>query len=271
MSLTFIIGENGAGKNSLLTYLFKRKYLNEGEEIWRRSCALIKKAKAETGRNYSFPDRVPFYTVDCRMKLHVGYRKYYEPYFLNGYYFGVANNEMDTQFVAPGSVLAFDEATKFFNSRKSASFADHVNYGFQTHRHNQLEIFFLAPRGMMLDVNIRELGVRVIEVVDKDDKYDMAGNIIRTTWRCREFDNWRLAERYLKNNEETYTETEYTYAGNIHEEYDSFDKRKEFYPQEGKDFSYLPYDKPKNISKREEKFYESGKPKGNQGEGEDKE
>lgn len=270
MSLTFIIGENGVGKNSLLTYLLKQKYLKEGEDIWRKSCALIEKANRETGRNYSFPDKVPFYTVDCRMKLHVGYGKYYEPYFLNGYYFGVANAEMETQFVAPGSVIAFDEATRYFNSRKSSSFADHVNYGFQTHRHHQLEIFFLAPRGMMLDVNIRELGVRVIEVLGRDDEHDAAGNLIRSTWHCREFDNWRLAERYLKNNEETYTETEYTYEGNIHEEYDSFDKRKEFYPKEGADFSYLPYDKPKNLSKREERFYEPGEPKGYRGEGEDK-
>ena len=269
MSLTFIIGENGAGKNSLLTYLFKQKYLNKGDEIWRKSCALIKKANDETGRNYSFPDKVPFYTVNCRMKLHVGYRKYYEPYFENGYYLGVANDEMDTQFVAPGSVIAFDEATEFFNSRKSSSFADHVNYAFQTHRHNQLDIYFLMPRGMMVDVNIRELGVRVIEVLRRDDKYDAAGNLIRSTWYCREFDNWRLAERYLNNNEETYTETEYTYEGNIHEEYDSYDKRQRFYPQEGKDFSYLPYDKPKNVSDREAKFYEPGEPKGYRGDDKD--
>lgn len=270
MSLTFIIGDTGVGKNSLLTYLLKQKYLNEGEEILRKSCALIEKANKETGRNYSFPDKVPFYTVNCRMKLHVGYNEYYEPYFQNGYYFGVANNDMDTQFVAPGSVVAFDEATIYFNSRKSSSFADHVSYGFQTHRHHQLEIYFLAPRGMMLDVNIRELGVRVIEVLRRDDEYDLAGNLIRSTWYCREFDNWRLADRYLKNNEETYTETVYTHEGNIHEEYDSFDKRKEFYPQKGKDFSFLPYDKPKNLSKREEKFYEPGEPQAYRGESENK-
>ncbi len=262
MSLTFIIGENGAGKNSLMTFLLKRLYLNKGESIRRNSQALIKQANKDFGRNYTFPDQVPFYTINWSVKLHVGYRKYYEPYFLNGYYFGVANEKMDTQFIAPGSVLVFDEATRFFNSRESSSFSEAVSYAFQIHRHARLDIYFLAPRGMMLDVNIRELGVKVIEVIERNEDYDAAGNIIRLTWHCREFENWRMAKQYLEKNEETYTETEYVYEGNIHEEYDSHDKFKEFLPPEGKDFSYLPHDKPKNLSKREEEFYKSGKPKG---------
>lgn len=100
MSLTFIIGETGAGKTAFATYLLKEKYITEGRNLLRRSCRIIEEANRKYGRNYTVPDKVPFYT-NYNVKLHVGYRKYYEPYFLNGYYFGVENEEIDTERVAP--------------------------------------------------------------------------------------------------------------------------------------------------------------------------
>lgn len=259
--ITFIIGDNGTGKTALATYFLKEKYINEGKAIWKRSCELIRAANEKYGKNYTLPDKVPFYTVNFRAKLHVGYKTYYEPYYQNGYYFGVANDNMDTQFVALGSTVVFDESQRIFNSRESSTFPEFVSYAFEIHRHARLDIILLAQRGMLIDCNIREVGVHVIEVLGMENEKDLAGNIVRSTWRCREFDNWSSAEGYLKNNDQSYTETTYVNEGNIYESYDSFDKETAFLPPEGKDFSYLPHDKPAHLTSREEKFYKAGKPK----------
>lgn len=256
----FIVGETGSGKTALATYFLQEKYLNEGKDIWKRSCALINWANIKFDRNYTLPNKVPFYT-NYSMRLHVGYNKYYEPYFQNPYRFGVANNEMDTQFMAVGGVGVFDEAQRIFDSRKSATFADFVSYAFEIHRQARFELYLIAQRGKLLDCNIRELGVHVIEVVRMDNEFDAAGNVVRSTWHCREFENWREAEQYFTTGEGNYTETEYEYEGNIFESFDSYEKIEMFLPQKGKDFSYLPHKKPENVSKREEKFYDPGPPK----------
>ncbi len=258
--ITFIVGETGSGKTALATYFVQQKYLYEGKDIWNRSCSLIDGVNKKFGRNYSKPNKVPFYT-NYSMRLHVGYKKYYEPYFQNPYYFGVANEEMDTQFMAVGSVGVFDEAQRIFDSRKSSTFADFVSYAFEIHRQARLELYLLAQRGKLLDCNIRELGVHVIEVVRMDNEFDAAGNVVRSTWHCREFENWREAEKYFTNGDGEYTETEYVNEGNIFESFDSYEKIEMFLPQEGKDFSYLPHKKPDNLTEREKEFYKPGAPK----------
>jgi len=85
--------------------------------------------------------------------------------------------------------------------------------------------------------------------------------VFRSTWHCREFDDWSSAEAYLKNGEATYKETRCTNEGSIYGSYNSFDKLTAFLPPKGKDFSYLPQDKPANVSEREAKFYNTVRPK----------
>lgn len=258
--ITFIIGETGSGKTALAAYLLQEKHSKEGNDIWKSSCSLIEDANQKFGRNYTLPDKVPFYT-NYSMCLHVGYKRYYKPYFQNPYYFGVANPDMDTQFMAVGGVGVFDEAQRIFDSRKSSTFPEFVSYAFEIHRQARLELYLIAQRGKLLDCNIRELGVHVIEVVRMDNEFDAAENVVRSTWHCREFENWREAESYFESGEGEYTETEYVNEGNIFESFDSYEKIEMFLPPEGKDFSYLPHKKPDNVSKREEKFYEPGAPK----------
>lgn len=258
--ITFIVGETGSGKTALATYFMQEKYLSEGKDIFKRSCALINWANIKFDRNYSLPDKVPIYT-NYKMRLHVGYKKYYETYFQNAYRFGVANEEMDTQFMALGGVGVFDEAQRIFDSRKSSTFADFVSYAFEIHRQARLELYLIAQRGKLLDCNIRELGVHVIEVVRMENEFDAAGNVVRSVWHCREFENWREAEQYFTTGEGNYTETEYVNEGNIFESFDSYEKIEMFLPQKGRDFSYLPHEKPENVSKREAEFYKVGAPK----------
>lgn len=264
MSLTFIVGDTGSGKTAFATYLLKTRYITEGKRIWRKSCALIAEQNVACGRNYSFPEQVPFYT-NYRVRLHVGYKRYYEPYYFNPYYYGITNDRIATEYAALGGVLVFDEAQRIFDSRKSATFADFASYAFEIHRQGHYDIIMIAQRGKLMDCNIRELGVRVIEIVGMENETGSAGQITSSTWHCREFDDWRDAEKYFTRGEKTYTETEYTNRGNIFESFNSHERVKEFLPPEGLDFDYLPHEKPENVTERQAQFYQTGEPEGYRG------
>ncbi len=258
--ITFIVGETGAGKTAFATYRLKEKYIHEGKKILKKSRALIEEQNTKYGRNLTLPDQVPFYT-NFPVKLHVGYRKYYEPYYFNPYYFGVANDTMPTEFAALGGVMVFDEAQRIFNSRKSATFADFVSYAFEIHRQGHFDITLIAQRGKLLDCNIRDLGVHVIEIVGMDNNIGEKSGCLRgSTWYCREFENWSDADAYLTNGEKTYKETDYTNRGNIFNSFDSFSRVSEFLPPKGLDFDYLPHNAPQGLTEREKAFYKPGEP-----------
>lgn len=263
--ITFIVGETGAGKTAFATYRLKKKYLREGRKILKNSRALIAEQNEIFGRNLTLPEKVPFYT-NFPVKLHVGYNKYYEPYYFNPYYFGVPNDTMPTQFAALGGVLVFDEAQRIFNSRKSATFADFVSYAFEIHRQGHFDITLIAQRGKLLDCNIRDLGVHVIEIVGMENDVGKASGCLRgSTWHCREFENWSDAEAYLMSGAQTYKETTYKNRGNIFESFDSFSRVSEFLPTQGLDFDYLPHNAPASATARQKEFYKSGEPKGYRG------
>ncbi len=259
--ITFILGETGAGKTAFATFLLKTKYIKEGKKIWRKSCDLIEEQNKKLGTNYSLPEQIPFYT-NFHVKLHVGYKRYYEPYYFNPYYFGVSNEVMATEFAALGGVLVFDEAQRIFNSRKSASFADFVSYAFEIHRQGHYDIILIAQRGKLLDCNIRDLGVHVIEIAGMENEKGEAGHILRSVWKCREFDCWSEAEKNFTNGEKTYHEKEYVNSGNIFESFDSYERVKEFLPPEGLDFDYIRHGVIENLTARQKEFYKPGEPKG---------
>lgn len=259
MSLTFIVGDTGSGKTAFATYLLKTKYIKVGRNIHRKSCALIAEQNAKYGRNFTPPDKVPFYT-NYHVRLHVGYKRYYEPYYFNPYYYGVTNERIDTEYAALGGVLVFDEAQRIFDSRKSATFADFASYAFEIHRQGHYDIYMIAQRGKLMDCNIRELGVHVIEIEGMENDTGAAGQIISSVWHCREFDDWREAEKYFQSGEKTYREEKYINRGNIFESFNSFERVKEFLPPEGLDFDYLPHEKPERVTERQEQFYKTGEP-----------
>ncbi len=257
--ITIIFGATGAGKTAFATYDLKEKYMKDGKNILRRSCQLVEAANMKYGRKLTPPPKVPFYT-NYKVKLHVGYKKYYEPFYINGHYFGVTNDEVDTEHIAPGSTIVLDESQRIFNSRESSKFPNWASYGFEIHRQAKMNIYLLAQRGNLIDRNIKELGVHVIEIRGIKNEEDVAGNIVKTKWKCREFEEWAEAERYLKNGEKTYKETDYTNEWSIFDSFDSFEKLKDFLPPKNQDFDYLSQEKPAKIPKREEKFYKLGTP-----------
>ena len=212
----------------------------------------------------TLPVKPPIY-ADYPVKFQVGYNEYFEPYFINGYYLGLANDRMNTLYLPPYSKVFLGEAQRYYNSRKSANFPDHVSRLYEMHRHYHLDIFMDVQRVRLIDANIRDLCRHFIEVQSSTNILNDVGHIVKTVWQCREFSNWTAFEDYLNTGAETYTVTTYTHDGDIFECYDSFGYFDNFIPAEGKDFNYLNFMSRtdlSNLSSAEAEFYKNTEPDG---------
>ena len=66
--------------------------------------------------------------------------------------------------------------------------------------------------GGFIDLRIRSLVDRVIEVVNQTHLYDGLGGIIKTVWHCKEFDCIQDYDEYFRNHDvKKYRETTYEY------------------------------------------------------------
>lgn len=240
--ITIITGKPGVGKTALNTYFCELTYQNERETLLKSCRAKIEALNETHLIPLTFPDKPPIFT-NYEVKFHVGYKKYFEPYYINPYYLGLANDKLTSQNVPPFSRLFISEAQRYYNSRKSTTLPDWVSRWYEMHRHFNIDVYLDVQRGKLIDLNIRELCKRFIEVQAMDHIKDGSGWISKTIWRCREFDNMQDYDDYINGDGSAYRETTYIYEGNIFECYNSTSCEAEFVPAEGADFHYLPYQK----------------------------
>ncbi|MGN0817780.1 MAG: zonular occludens toxin domain-containing protein [Candidatus Coproplasma sp.] len=262
--ITVIFGVPGAGKSSLLTAMLIQLYKSKGRALKESTCKRINELNKKRAFPLTFPTEPPIFSDFC-VKVKVDYEKYYSPYYINGYYFGMPNNGKATQYLPPNSKVFLSEVQRYYNSRKSANFPEHVSRLFEMHRHINFDIYMDIQRIMLVDSNIRELCKHYIEVQKKEHCYDDMGRVIGVTWYCREFFNQVNVEQYLKTGIADFKETTYTYDGDIYKCYDSNNHESDFIPEdiEGKDFDYLPFlDKKeiKKLSPEKAKFYSQLEP-----------
>lgn len=225
---------------------------------------MIEAINAKTGRSFTLPTQAPIF-ANFDVSLHLGYRWHYDPYFFSPYYFGLANNSMETQFLPPGSKVFIDEAQRFFNSRKSATFPDWLSEAIEKHRHFGLDLYLIVHRPMLIDPNCRELVGRFIEMRSMDNEINFAGVVERSVFHCREFADWLELKQYLETGDAEYRNTTYINEGDIFESFDSFSFVNSFLPKDAKqDFDYLPSRRRAEMSRlteRQRTFYQTAEPK----------
>lgn len=259
--ITIIFGEPGAGKTSLLTYFMKQIYRTEGDRILSYCREEIASENKKRPVPLSMPSAPPIFS-DFFVHFLDGYEREYSPYFINGYYFGIQNERMATQYVPPGSKIFLSEAQRYFDSRKSATFPDHVSRAFEMHRHFGLDIYLDAQREGLIDLNIRALCKRFIEVQKSEHERTASGRIIKTTFFCREFDDLISVEQYLSG-VPTGRETTYVNYGNIYRCFESCNHDEDFVPGKGMNYRYLPFlNKGETVPENLKMFYETEEPKG---------
>ena len=256
-----IVGATGAGKTGLNACLLKKEYRTVGHKLLIDTQQRIKALNLERKKPLTIPDKPPIFS-DFKTSFLDGYEHYYEPYYINGYYFGMVNEKMPTQFVLPNSRIHLSEVQRYYNSKDGTPLPRHVSNLFEMHRHYGLDIWMDVQRGMLVDKNIRDLCRHFIEVQDMEHIKTETGRIIQTTWHCREFDSNLAFEEYLETGKKTYFETTYVYRGNIFRIYDSFEHFDDFIPGEGKDFTCLPFlKKGEKVPPEFEMYYRIGEPK----------
>ncbi len=239
MAITIIAGAPGSGKTSLAAALLCEIYRTQGETLQEETAAKIEAANEKRLNPLEIPQKPPIY-ADFDIEFLVGYEEYYKPYFINGFYLGLPNDKMQTQFVPPGSKIFLSEVQRYYDSRKKA-LPDHVSRFFEMHRHYGIDIYLDIQRAMLVDLNIKELCRRFIEIQSHQNITDENGRIFKTVWTYREFGSWIEYEQYLSSNAQTYITKTYTHNGNIFECFNSFSFYEEFFPPENGKFSYLEY------------------------------
>lgn len=260
--ITIISGKPGVGKTALNTFFCERTYQNEREWLLKASCDRIEIINEEREKPLSLPAAPPIFT-NFEVSFHIGYKKWYSPYYVNPYYLGLPNDKLVTQNVPPFSRIFISEAQRYYNSRKSQTLPDWVSRWYEMHRHFGLEIYMDVQRVKLIDLNIRELCKRFIEVQRMEHETEGAGLVIKTTWYCREFDNIQDFDEYINGAGNNYKETQYTYEGNIFSCFNSTSCFEEFLPAKGGDFDYLPYlnkTAAENAQGESKRFYETCEP-----------
>lgn len=236
-----IIGRPGHGKTAYLSVTGLR-YLgctDEAYELKQNSIAQVQAFNA-AGFNYSLPDRPPVYT-NFPLSAQIGYKKYRDSYYVDGFHLGLENEFVPTIPVVPGSKIFLTEAQRYYNSRvPSKDFPDWVSHYYEEHRHYGLDIYLDLQRLGLLDLNIRDICETIIEVVDIEHKADYAGNILQSTFILRRWDNLSAAEAFISNNSlKNYELVRETFVGNVFESYKSKSYFEAFLPK--KDFMFLEH------------------------------
>ena len=107
--ITILSGAPGAGKSSLDTYFLKRAYFSQGRTLLDSCTNKIAELNKTRLNPLTPPDKPPIFS-DYKVKFRVGYDEFFEPYYINGYYLGLANDRMATQFLPPYSKVFLGEA-----------------------------------------------------------------------------------------------------------------------------------------------------------------
>lgn len=241
--IILLVGLPRHGKTSWLQRKIEEIYNEHRHELWRASCRVIDRQNVgrEIKLEYPQKDMPPIYaTRDMGSKFRVKRDEYYEPYVLNVYHISPTNSDVPPQYFLPYGQLFIPEAQKYFNSRQHQTLDAGVYRFFETHGHNHLDIYMDCHVGGFIDVRIRALVEKVIEVTHQTNIYDGLGGITHTTWHCREFDCLQDYDEYFRNHDvQKYKETTYEYEGDIRKHYNGHGCQEELMPPEGQQYSML--------------------------------
>lgn len=258
--ITIIFGAPGVGKSSLNTYFLKEQYEKHGFELLENTKALIDEANSTRLNKLSYPDKPPIF-ADFKVKFLVDYEEYYEPYFINGFYAGLPNDRLPMQFIPPGSKIFLSEVQRYYDSRKSNSMPNFISRAFEMHRHYNLDFWLDVQRPSLVDLNIKALCKRFIEVIEMENTINVVGDIVRSVFHCREFSCWRDVAQYIDTGAKTYKDAVFINDGNIFDCFDSFNCFSEFLPGEDADFKYLPFrSRAEAAGSQDERYYNIAEP-----------
>ncbi len=138
-----------------------------------------------------------------------------QSYWCSAYYLGLPNYKHPTILLPPYARIILDESQKYFNSRMSAKFEDFISRFYELHGHMHYDIYLACQRAKLIDLNIREIVGRFVEITKLDIKKDKDGNIRKMTWHCNEFYSNARVEQYLQTSDSKFIEKKTTQTVNF--------------------------------------------------------
>lgn len=230
----------------------------------QRSRAKVNELNVNRPQKLILPDRAPIY-FNYEAVFKVGYKKRFSPYWINGFYIGLENENIPTQTIFPYGELHITEGQRYWDSRESSSMPDWVSRWFETHGHSDINIYIDVQRAKLIDVNIRALATKIIEVQRMVHIKDVYGQILKTVWCCREFTSTQDYETYVAGGRVAYASTNYVHEGNIFENYNHQSCSEDFVPKGNDNYSALEMPvkvKGNDIPAAMKMFYSTAMPKG---------
>ena len=188
--ITIIYGPPGYGKTSLMAHLLS-------EEAFNQDRLFLQRERIEELRAGGFPVSVP-HTCICSSFDMMARKFGFSPIpaiKINPYKIGFFNENVQTHFIAPFSMIGIDEAQRYFNSRMSRFYPDWQSRFYEAHRHNGYDFYLATQRPMLIDVNIRELS-EFLEVVGlkvyNDRQFDCSRKAVWTVRKIACSAEWDL-------------------------------------------------------------------------------
>ena len=237
--ITIIFGKPGAGKTAYMAAL-ATEYLNCSARCYDATTECIHAVTAlkEQGFDFQQPDRAPVYT-NFNLCVQSGYKEYIGSYYVDGFHLGFANDYVEIINVLPGAKIFLSEAQRYYNSRKSKDLPDWVSRYFEEHRHYDLDIYLDVQRPGLIDVNIRDIAGKFVEIEQLTQSADKDGKITGTTFYIKEFDDWKHVESYITSDVQHFTKKVVPFNFNVFDNYQSKSYYRNFLP--ATDFDYIEH------------------------------
>lgn len=159
--ITIVFGLPGAGKTALLAAEARVSLLSR--DLYVSTCEQVKALNME-GFNYTLPEHSPTYT-NFALSARKSFNSVIGSYYIDGFHMGFPNKYVPVFNVYPGSRIFLSEAQRYYNSRKSKDFPEWISRWFEEHRHFGLDIWLDVQRPGLIDVNIRDIAERFIQVL----------------------------------------------------------------------------------------------------------
>lgn len=220
--ITIIFGLPRKGKTALMTKFALENMTGYNARLALKNCHSIVSKYNNGGFKFSLPEK---HLVHADYTISARHGKITQHY-VDGFYLGLPDPFHETLFLPPYSYIYLDEAQKYFNSRNT-KIADSVSRFYELHGQFHFNITLACQRPKLIDLNIRELAERVIEVVDLKHIYEH-GKIVGSIWICHEYEKCVDAVKFVEGQKVDYNLVNYEFNGNIFKHYDSFFFEKSF-------------------------------------------
>ncbi len=270
-----VIGKPRAGKTSFVVAKVLNEEMQPFNDNYFNCIKYIRDENRRKNKNRELPPQRHVVSADFDIIQHFPTMQSYK---CSGWEFGCSNPVCYTKPFLPYGTYVFDEAQRYFDSKGDQKLPPWVSRAFELHGHKFLTIYLITQRQVRLHTDIRTIAKATIYIESsvhtyiingkkvKASEYLKEGQLIKTEWFGREFEDGDEVDDYIKkrgNYKHLGKPFKYTFIGDIREHYDPYGFADEL-DDLSRDYNYYEYvvnKRPKEWTDYKKKFEEIEKQK----------